>query len=147
MGQCCGTDSRSESDEQYSRTDRRPGSSTHSSTYDPKSMPKQHIGFEEGTPSPPLPPPLVPDSKAVYDLLEGEHEEVCPTCLEEYTNENPRMTSMCQHTFHLACIYEWLERSPYCPICAKKMMFADGSEMVEGKLPVEERMTGDVSSV
>jgi len=101
MGQCCGTDSRSESDEQYSRTDRRPGSSTHSSTYDPKSMPKQHIGFEEGTPSPPLPPPLVPDSKAVYDLLEGEHEEVCPTCLEEYTNENPRMTSMCQHTFHL----------------------------------------------
>jgi len=46
-----------------------------------------------------------------------------------------------------ACIYEWLERSPYCPICAKKMMFADGSEMVEGKLPVEERMTGDVSSV
>jgi len=59
MGQCCGTDSRSESDEQYSRTDRRPGSSTHSSTYDPKSMPKQHIGFEEGTPSPPLPPPLV----------------------------------------------------------------------------------------
>lgn len=52
-----------------------------------------------------------------------EDEDVCPTCLEEYTYEDPRIIMKCSHHFHLACIYEWKERSDLCPVCGKVMMF------------------------
>ncbi|XP_047318986.1 E3 ubiquitin-protein ligase RHF2A-like [Impatiens glandulifera] len=45
-----------------------------------------------------------------------EEEEVCPTCLEEYTPENPKIVTNCSHHFHLGCIYEWMERSESCPV-------------------------------
>mmetsp|Transcript_16699 Transcript_16699/g.29252 ORF Transcript_16699/g.29252 Transcript_16699/m.29252 type:complete len:183 (+) Transcript_16699:588-1136(+) len=80
------------------------------------------VDFEQGTRKPPAPPPLVPNANSVYNLIdEGESDDVCPTCLEEYTKENPKITLECQHTFHLSCIYEWLERSAFCPICATRM--------------------------
>jgi len=37
--------------------------------------------------------------------------------------ENPAITTRCNHRFHLACIYEWLERSQTCPICSQKLEF------------------------
>ncbi|KAI9120659.1 hypothetical protein K1719_007692 [Acacia pycnantha] len=52
-----------------------------------------------------------------------EEEDVCPTCLEEYTEENPRILTKCSHHFHLSCIYEWMERSENCPVCGKVMLF------------------------
>ncbi|XP_039001072.1 E3 ubiquitin-protein ligase At3g02290-like isoform X2 [Hibiscus syriacus] len=48
-----------------------------------------------------------------------EEEDVCPTCLEEYTPENPKIITKCSHHFHLGCIYEWMERSEHCPVCGK----------------------------
>ena len=72
--------------------------------------------------SPPPPPPLIPDKNAVYNLVDEEEEDVCPICLEEYTDENPCITSRC-HVFHLQCGLAWKERSPYCPICAEKLIF------------------------
>lgn len=60
---------------------------------------------------------LIPPSK------ETDQEECCPTCLEEYTIENPKIETKCGHNFHLACIYEWLERKPTCPVCGKGMKF------------------------
>ncbi|XP_048570878.1 E3 ubiquitin-protein ligase At3g02290-like isoform X1 [Triticum urartu] len=48
-----------------------------------------------------------------------EDEDVCPTCLEDYTSENPRIVMQCSHHFHLGCIYEWMERSEACPVCGK----------------------------
>ncbi|KAK4759659.1 hypothetical protein SAY87_022790 [Trapa incisa] len=56
-----------------------------------------------------------------------EEEDVCPTCLEEYTPENPKIITKCSHHFHLGCIYEWKERSESCPVCGKVMLF-DESE-------------------
>lgn len=56
-----------------------------------------------------------------YDASDTE-EDVCPTCLEEYDSENPRILTKCQHHFHLSCILEWMERSDTCPICDKIMM-------------------------
>lgn len=53
----------------------------------------------------------------------SEDEDVCPTCLEEYTSENPRIILQCSHHFHLSCIYEWMERSEACPVCGKVMVF------------------------
>ncbi|KAJ9562128.1 hypothetical protein OSB04_007288 [Centaurea solstitialis] len=52
-----------------------------------------------------------------------EDEDVCPTCLEEYTTENPKIITKCSHHFHLGCIYEWMERSETCPVCGKVMAF------------------------
>ncbi|KAL0343762.1 UNVERIFIED_CONTAM: E3 ubiquitin-protein ligase [Sesamum angustifolium] len=49
----------------------------------------------------------------------SEDEDVCPTCLEEYTPENPKIITKCSHHFHLGCIYEWMERSDNCPVCGK----------------------------
>ncbi|KAK7295536.1 hypothetical protein RJT34_18446 [Clitoria ternatea] len=49
----------------------------------------------------------------------SEEEDVCPTCLEEYTEENPKIVTKCSHHFHLGCIYEWMERSDNCPVCGK----------------------------
>ncbi|KAI4368544.1 hypothetical protein MLD38_017091 [Melastoma candidum] len=55
----------------------------------------------------------------------SEDEDVCPTCLEEYTTENPKIMTKCSHHFHLGCIYEWMERSESCPICGKEMEFCE----------------------
>ncbi|KAJ4953124.1 hypothetical protein NE237_029956 [Protea cynaroides] len=52
-----------------------------------------------------------------------EEEDVCPTCFEEYDEENPRIITKCEHHFHLACILEWLERSDTCPVCDQEMVF------------------------
>ncbi|GAB2300130.1 hypothetical protein Dimus_034168 [Dionaea muscipula] len=59
----------------------------------------------------------------VYSSLEDE--DVCPTCLDEYTPENPKILTKCSHHFHLGCIYEWMERSENCPVCGKVMAFEE----------------------
>ncbi|VFQ63709.1 unnamed protein product [Cuscuta campestris] len=53
-----------------------------------------------------------------------EEEDVCPTCLEEYDEENPKIITKCEHHFHLACIFEWMERSDTCPVCDQEMVFS-----------------------
>ncbi|XP_051114732.1 E3 ubiquitin-protein ligase At3g02290-like [Andrographis paniculata] len=53
----------------------------------------------------------------------SDDEDVCPTCLEEYSTENPKIITKCAHHFHLGCIYEWMERSDTCPVCGKLMDF------------------------
>lgn len=58
-----------------------------------------------------------------YIYSPSEDEDVCPTCLEEYTPENPKIVTKCSHHFHLGCIYEWMERSENCPVCGKVMVF------------------------
>ncbi|CAH2055304.1 unnamed protein product [Thlaspi arvense] len=64
-------------------------------------------------------------SKSASDnmYILSEDEDVCPTCLEEYTSENPKIVTKCSHHFHLGCIYEWMERSENCPVCGKVMEF------------------------
>ncbi|XVF52929.1 hypothetical protein PTKIN_Ptkin05aG0057600 [Pterospermum kingtungense] len=63
-------------------------------------------------------------SKSVESIMSiKEEEDVCPTCLEEYDTENPKIITKCEHHFHLACILEWMERSDTCPVCDKEMVF------------------------
>ncbi|XP_039136940.1 E3 ubiquitin-protein ligase At3g02290-like isoform X1 [Dioscorea cayenensis subsp. rotundata] len=62
-------------------------------------------------------------SGSTYYFSSSEDEDVCPTCLEEYTSENPKIVMQCSHHFHLSCIYEWMERSEICPVCGKVMVF------------------------
>lgn len=56
-------------------------------------------------------------------IKSAEEEDVCPTCLEEYDTNNPRIVSKCNHHFHLSCILEWMERSRTCPICDQEMKY------------------------
>ncbi|KAJ8570040.1 hypothetical protein K7X08_006617 [Anisodus acutangulus] len=60
-----------------------------------------------------------------YEVSSSEDEDVCPTCLEEYTPENPKIFTKCSHHYHLSCIYEWQERSEKCPVCGKLMEFEE----------------------
>ncbi|GFP91496.1 E3 ubiquitin-protein ligase at3g02290 [Phtheirospermum japonicum] len=46
-----------------------------------------------------------------------DDEDACPTCLEEYDADNPKIMTKCNHHFHMSCILEWMERSDTCPIC------------------------------
>ncbi|KAK8502641.1 hypothetical protein V6N12_073133 [Hibiscus sabdariffa] len=63
-------------------------------------------------------------SKPVEPIVSTkEEEDCCPTCLEEYDAENPKIITKCEHHFHLACILEWMERSETCPVCDKEMIF------------------------
>ncbi|XP_042470805.1 E3 ubiquitin-protein ligase At3g02290-like [Zingiber officinale] len=61
-------------------------------------------------------------------VTSSEDEDVCPTCLEEYTPENPKIVARCSHHFHLGCIYEWMERSDTCPVCGKEMEFHESPQ-------------------
>lgn len=58
-----------------------------------------------------------------YVYSSSDDEDICPTCLEEYTSDNPKIMTKCSHHFHLGCIYEWKERSDSCPVCGKVMAF------------------------
>lgn len=85
------------------------------------------VGFAAGSPEPPPPPPLVPRPGVnVYNLIDDDDlDNTCPTCLESYTFDNPRIEAFCGHAFHLSCIYDWMERSPYCAVCARPMRFCE----------------------
>ncbi|KAK8480622.1 hypothetical protein V6N13_099819 [Hibiscus sabdariffa] len=60
-----------------------------------------------------------PEAEVACAYGSSEDEDVCPTCLEEYDPGNPRIVLQCSHSYHLGCIYEWMERSANCPICGK----------------------------
>ncbi|KAI3452923.1 hypothetical protein Pfo_009586 [Paulownia fortunei] len=62
-----------------------------------------------------------------YTFPLQDDEDVCPTCLEEYTQENPKIIAKCSHHYHLSCIYEWMERSENCPACRELMLFDESS--------------------
>lgn len=55
--------------------------------------------------------------------LASDEDDNCSTCLEGYDTENPKIWTQCGHHFHLACIYEWLNRKQTCPICGLPMSF------------------------
>ncbi|XP_042428049.1 E3 ubiquitin-protein ligase At3g02290-like [Zingiber officinale] len=65
--------------------------------------------------------------EVTYLFPSSEEEDVCPTCLEEYTSEDPKIIMQCSHHFHLGCIYEWMERSEACPVCGKMMVFKEAT--------------------
>ncbi|KAH9621469.1 hypothetical protein KSS87_022633 [Heliosperma pusillum] len=60
--------------------------------------------------------------KPVEQIVSVLEEEDCPVCLEEYTEENPKLLTKCEHHFHLCCILEWMERSNTCPVCDKEVV-------------------------
>lgn len=84
----------------------------------------------ESRPESPRPPSkwaaaAKPAMMRVASLQSMGEEDSCPTCLDGYTDENPKILTKCGHHFHLGCIFEWMERSKTCPVCDKEMVFSE----------------------
>lgn len=64
---------------------------------------------------------------AMAELLgtDADEDDFCPTCLEAYTDDNPKIFTRCGHAFHMQCIYAWLERKSTCPLCERPMDLQD----------------------
>ncbi|XRB00053.1 RING-type domain-containing protein [Pycnococcus provasolii] len=88
---------------------------------DPQSAAIDGAGAAAAHPAP-APPPRTLSAVSVDD----PDALACPTCLESYTSENPRINTACGHHYHLSCIYEWSERSDLCPICQRPMQDEHG---------------------
>ncbi|XP_030538093.1 probable E3 ubiquitin-protein ligase RHB1A [Rhodamnia argentea] len=115
------------------------GIKTNASVETPDSVPAENVGgnvLDKPTKCGDL---KLSDCKGQDYVLETENEpeielsesvnlvissaEECPTCLEEYDANNPKIVTKCEHHFHLACILEWMERSDTCPVCDEEMIF------------------------
>ena len=62
------------------------------------------------------------------DSDDDDDVEICPTCLERYSDDNPRVRTRCGHSFHAQCVFAWLERSEVCPMCEAIVDFDDGDD-------------------
>ncbi|MEW5313026.1 MAG: hypothetical protein WDW38_004621 [Sanguina aurantia] len=65
----------------------------------------------------------VPGAALLSAAGQDEDDDFCSTCLEAYSEENPKVWTECGHHFHLPCIYAWLERKTTCPYCESPMNF------------------------
>ncbi|KAG9146425.1 hypothetical protein Leryth_011708 [Lithospermum erythrorhizon] len=98
-----------------------PGNNQNNQSYQKgvKEAPKEHIPI---SPVKALKKNMKLNLPYVQYIYEDE-EDVCPTCLEEFNYENPKIVTKCSHEYHLSCIYEWMERSKKCPVCNRLMQF------------------------
>lgn len=72
---------------------------------------------------PPTPPPET-------ELREGASRGQCAVCLETLGAGQSCCRPPCLHAFHGACLREWLNRSPTCPVC--KLSLAKEPEDARG---------------
>ncbi|GJQ10274.1 hypothetical protein GpartN1_g2065.t1 [Galdieria partita] len=71
--------------------------------------------------------------------------DVCAICLDPFSEGENINELPCNHLFHRACIWKWLESSPLCPIC-KQNVFPDASLSEEGLYePQSDGTSGDTS--
>lgn len=45
------------------------------------------------------------------------HDDACAICLEGFEKGDPLRVLQCRHSFHLACVDQWLAQSGQCPVC------------------------------
>lgn len=63
--------------------------------------------------------------KALPTLM--EEPNVCSICLDEFTDSDPAVATVCSHSYHLQCIMQWAQRSRECPLCFKDISLKDES--------------------
>ncbi|RDX76119.1 putative E3 ubiquitin-protein ligase RHB1A, partial [Mucuna pruriens] len=77
--------------------------------------------------------------KSAKPFILVEEEDACPICLEEYDAENPKLSTKCDHHFHLACILEWMERSETCPVCDQFSLFPESLFLLLSPVPCSKK--------
>jgi len=45
------------------------------------------------------------------------HDDACAICLEGFEKGDSLRVLQCRHSFHLACVDQWLAQSGQCPLC------------------------------
>ena len=59
-----------------------------------------------------------------------QSEDECVICLDTFSYENPRMPTMCgcgenNASFHLPCLYQWMEKDKNCPTCRTELKWEE----------------------
>jgi hypothetical protein len=57
----------------------------------------------------------------------------CVMCLDTFCDDNPKVRTLCncgmnRTNFHLACLYQWLDRNNNCPVCREFLYFEEHNE-------------------
>ena len=87
--------------------------------------------------------PSEEDEKAAEISSEGELErdDECPVCADEFEAGDQIVTLPdCRHTFHAACVFQWLELQSNCPMCRSSITLG-GTPVSDA--PVSPRPTRD----
>lgn len=66
----------------------------------------------------------------------------CPTCLEDFGNDQPIKKTICGHYFHEACLAQWFRMNRTCPLCRH-----DLAEGLEGGGPEKTGTNVDVAVI
>ena len=59
------------------------------------------------------------------DLMEKKSkliEDKCTICLEQYSEDDNKITTECNHTFHEECYMKWISHKNTCPLCRKQLI-------------------------
>jgi hypothetical protein len=56
------------------------------------------------------------------------HDDECVICLEEFSSENPQVSTLCQcgenrSKFHYPCLLMWMQKKPVCPTCDQTLFY------------------------
>ena len=54
------------------------------------------------------------------EVVEGEGEERCAICLDEFDTQAVVKSMRCGHTLHRDCLDQWLRGSRQCPLCLQR---------------------------
>ena len=76
------------------------------------------------------------DEKATESMKEGELDcdDECPVCADEFQAGDQIVTLPdCRHTFHAACVFQWLELQSNCPMCRSSITGASGQTPASGE--------------
>ena len=65
----------------------------------------------------PEPPSIVLAGKPIDATATLGGEATCAICLIQYKEHDTGTSLPCHHGFHKACLQEWTDRHPTCPIC------------------------------
>lgn len=55
-------------------------------------------------------------SRIENSLIKKNVTSTCSICLNT-CNDEFGIELLCSHTYHLSCLYTWVEKSPNCPLC------------------------------
>ena len=58
-------------------------------------------------------------TKWIFGRSRKCRNDVCPICIEEYSNGDDLVLCPCRHAYHRLCLESWLRVKNLCPLCKK----------------------------
>ena len=60
------------------------------------------------------------------DMRPASRDGTCPICLDDIVRGKIVSTLPCSHSFHVGCIWSWLDVKPHCPVCRAEVNIMPG---------------------